>query len=223
MSAAERPTLEVGRIIKAHGLQRPGRSSTCGATVSSDSTPAASSRPDRGTLTVVAAAAAPAPIHRLLRRRRRRARTPTAGAASCCRAPRLDDETVIWIDQLFGAEVVDAAGVVRGAVVEVEANPASDLLVLDSGALVPLTFVTRVEANAPRRGRRARGALRMTLRVDVLTIFPDAVRDYAPTSVLGRAGERPACGGCACTTCATRPPTRTAAWTTRPSAGGRAW
>ena len=29
----------------------------------------------------------------------------------------------------------------------VEANPASDLLVLDSGALVPLTFVTNVEAN----------------------------------------------------------------------------
>ena len=27
----------------------------------------------------------------------------------------------------------------------------------------------------------------MTLRVDVLTIFPDAVRDYCATSVLGRA------------------------------------
>jgi tRNA (guanine37-N1)-methyltransferase len=30
----------------------------------------------------------------------------------------------------------------------------------------------------------------MSLRVDVLTIFPDAVRDYAATSVLGRAAER---------------------------------
>jgi tRNA (guanine37-N1)-methyltransferase len=30
----------------------------------------------------------------------------------------------------------------------------------------------------------------MTLRVDVLSIFPDAVRDYAGTSVLGRAAER---------------------------------
>ena len=29
----------------------------------------------------------------------------------------------------------------------VEANPASDLLVLDSGALVPLTFVTSVDPN----------------------------------------------------------------------------
>jgi 16S rRNA processing protein RimM len=32
-------------------------------------------------------------------------------------------------------------------VVDVESNPASDILVLDSGALVPLTFVTNVEAN----------------------------------------------------------------------------
>ena len=63
-------------------------------------------------------------------------------------APRLDDESVIWIDQLYRAEVFDGAGVRRGVVVAVEANPASDLLVLDSGALVPLTFVTRVEANA---------------------------------------------------------------------------
>jgi 16S rRNA processing protein RimM len=62
-------------------------------------------------------------------------------------APRLCDDDVIWIDQLFGAEVYDASGTRRGVVTEVEANPASDLLVLDSGALVPLTFVTRVVAN----------------------------------------------------------------------------
>ena len=30
----------------------------------------------------------------------------------------------------------------------------------------------------------------MTLRVDVLTLFPDAITDYATTSVLGRASER---------------------------------
>ena len=62
-------------------------------------------------------------------------------------APRLEDESVIWIDQLYDAEVYDASGVRRGVVVGVEANPASDLLVLDSGALVPLTFVTSVVAN----------------------------------------------------------------------------
>jgi 16S rRNA processing protein RimM len=65
-------------------------------------------------------------------------------------APKLEasDEDLIWIDELFGATVVDSAGTVRGTVVDVEANPASDLLVLDSGALVPLTFVTSVEANS---------------------------------------------------------------------------
>ncbi len=65
------------------------------------------------------------------------------------RAPRLDveDEDVIWIDQLYGATVVERDGTVRGTVVEVEANPASDLLVLDSGHLVPLTFVVEVTAH----------------------------------------------------------------------------
>lgn len=64
-------------------------------------------------------------------------------------APKLeiDDDDVIWIDELFGASVVDEQGVLRGVVVDVESNPASDLLVLDSGALIPLTFVTSVEAN----------------------------------------------------------------------------
>jgi len=63
------------------------------------------------------------------------------------RAPWVEDESVIWIHELYGAEVFDADGVRHGVVVEVEANPASDLLVLDSGALVPLTFVVSVEAN----------------------------------------------------------------------------
>ncbi len=72
------------------------------------------------------------------------------------RAPRLDvDDDVIWIDQLYGCLVVDQGGVERGRVVDVEANPASDLLVLDTGWLVPLRFVTslvaheRVEVEAP--------------------------------------------------------------------------
>ena len=56
-------------------------------------------------------------------------------------------DDVIWIDDLFGASVVDAAGVHRGVVTGVESNPASDLLVLDTGALVPLTFVTRVQSH----------------------------------------------------------------------------
>lgn len=53
----------------------------------------------------------------------------------------LDDPDALWVHELVGATVVDAEGVERGTVTAVEVNPASDLLVLDSGALVPLTFV----------------------------------------------------------------------------------
>ncbi|HEX7097149.1 MAG TPA: ribosome maturation factor RimM [Acidimicrobiales bacterium] len=58
----------------------------------------------------------------------------------------LDDPDELWVHELIGADVVDATGVRRGKVVEVQANPASDLLVLDTGALVPVRFVTSVEA-----------------------------------------------------------------------------
>jgi len=47
----------------------------------------------------------------------------------------------LWVHELIGSRVVDIAGQDRGTVVSVEANPASDLLVLDTGALVPLRFV----------------------------------------------------------------------------------
>jgi 16S rRNA processing protein RimM len=54
----------------------------------------------------------------------------------------LEDPEALWVHELVGREVVDQHGTVRGTVTSVEANPASDLLVLDSGALVPLTFLT---------------------------------------------------------------------------------
>jgi 16S rRNA processing protein RimM len=52
----------------------------------------------------------------------------------------LDDDE-LWVHEVVGAEVRDRAGAVVGRVVAVEANPAHDLLVLDSGALVPMVFV----------------------------------------------------------------------------------
>jgi 16S rRNA processing protein RimM len=52
------------------------------------------------------------------------------------------DPEVLWVHDLVGASVVLADGTEVGRVVEVEANPASDLLVLDGGALVPVVFVT---------------------------------------------------------------------------------
>jgi 16S rRNA processing protein RimM len=56
-------------------------------------------------------------------------------------APALADPDTFWVHELIGSEVVDVDQVEHGQVVAVEANPASDLLVLDGGGLVPLRFV----------------------------------------------------------------------------------
>jgi 16S rRNA processing protein RimM len=58
----------------------------------------------------------------------------------------IDDPGALWVHELVGAEVVDAGGARLGTVASVEANPASDLLVLDGGGLVPLTFLVSAEA-----------------------------------------------------------------------------
>ena len=57
------------------------------------------------------------------------------------RAAPLDDPDVLWVHELIGGSVVTVSGRDLGAVASVEANPASDLLVLDTGVLVPLRFV----------------------------------------------------------------------------------
>jgi len=49
----------------------------------------------------------------------------------------------LWVHQLVGAEVFDVNGARLGLVGAVEANPASDLLVLETGGLIPIRFVTR--------------------------------------------------------------------------------
>ena len=145
MSAEERPTLEVGRIIKAQGLKGQVL-----VDLWSDRTerlaPGSELITERGSLRVMASISHQ---HRFIVtfegvETREQAEHWRGVVLS---APRLEDESVIWIDQLYDAEVYDAHGVRRGVVVGVEANPASDLLVLDSGALVPLTFVTTVDAN----------------------------------------------------------------------------
>jgi 16S rRNA processing protein RimM len=50
----------------------------------------------------------------------------------------------LWAHEVIGYEVVDSVGH-RGKVTALEANPASDLLVLDTGTLVPLRFVTKAQ------------------------------------------------------------------------------
>ncbi|MDP1792914.1 MAG: hypothetical protein Q8K63_02150 [Acidimicrobiales bacterium] len=62
----------------------------------------------------------------------------------------LEDPDALWVHELVGRQLVDQHGTVRGAVTSVEANPASDLLVLDSGALVPLNFVTETTGDTIR-------------------------------------------------------------------------
>ncbi|UDY38039.1 ribosome maturation factor RimM [Dermatobacter hominis] len=57
------------------------------------------------------------------------------------RAEPLDDPDELWVHELVGCRVVSADGVDRGEVTAVQENPAADLLVLDSGALVPVVFV----------------------------------------------------------------------------------
>jgi 16S rRNA processing protein RimM len=64
------------------------------------------------------------------------------------RARPLDDDGAWWVHELIGSEVVGVDGAPLGTVSGVLANPASDLLELEGGALVPLRFV--VERSAGR-------------------------------------------------------------------------
>jgi 16S rRNA processing protein RimM len=140
--------LEVGRIVKAHGLK--------GQVVvelwtnrSERVAPGAQLNSPRGQLRV-------------------RTSSPTAAAAgrerwlvsfdgiedresadslrgAVLRAPAIDEPGSMWVHELVGSDVFEVSGELLGVVEAVEANPASDLLVLGDGMLIPLTFV--VEKN----------------------------------------------------------------------------
>jgi len=146
VSASERPTLEVGRIIKAQGLKGQVLVDFWTDRVSERIAPGTELITERGVLIVKAGA-----------KHQQRyivsfEGTTTREQAEALRglvlsAPGLEDDDAIWIDELFNAEVYDQDGILRGKVKEVEENPASDILILDTGFLVPLTFVVEVEAN----------------------------------------------------------------------------
>jgi 16S rRNA processing protein RimM len=58
------------------------------------------------------------------------------------RAPPLDDPSALWVHELVGSEVINQAdGSLLGTVSAVVANPASDLLELDDGGLIPVRCV----------------------------------------------------------------------------------
>ena len=146
MSASERPTLEVGRIIKAQGLKGQVLVDFWTDRVSERIAPGTELITERGVLVVKTGA-----------KHQQRyivsfEGTTTREQAEALRglvlsAPGLEDDDAIWIDELFNAEVFDQDGILRGKVKEVEENPASDILILDTGFLVPLAFVVEVEAN----------------------------------------------------------------------------
>lgn len=52
----------------------------------------------------------------------------------------------LFVHELIGSQVVDTAGESRGVITSVEANPASDLLVVDDKWYVPARFVVSTDA-----------------------------------------------------------------------------
>ncbi len=139
MAAARRSLLEVGEIGRAHGLA--GAVVVRLVTDQIDRLAVGSTfETDRGELTVVAAR--PLNGNHVVSFRGIETRE---GAESyrgvVLRAAPLDLDDVLWVDELIGAEVRTSDGSRVGTIASIEANPASDLLVLDTGALIPSRFV----------------------------------------------------------------------------------
>ena len=147
MDAGDRSLLEVGRIIKAHGIR--GEVAVVFSVDHPDRVAkGASYETTRGPLVIERAK--PFQQGYLIAFQGisdRNAAELLRGLTLKAERLEIDDDDVIWIDDLFNCVVVSLDGIERGRVVEVEENPASDILVLDSGALVPLTFVVEVEPN----------------------------------------------------------------------------
>ncbi len=62
------------------------------------------------------------------------------------RAAPIDVPGALWVHELIGADVYDEEGSLIGSVRAVQANPASDLLVLEDGRLIPLSFVSSLDS-----------------------------------------------------------------------------
>jgi 16S rRNA processing protein RimM len=56
----------------------------------------------------------------------------------------IDDPDAYWVHEMIGQRVVDQYGVDRGTCTLILANPAAEILELDSGALVPSNFIVRI-------------------------------------------------------------------------------
>jgi 16S rRNA processing protein RimM len=136
----EAPRLEVARVGRAHGLK--GEVSLVLFTERTERLAPGTVLSDGDATLVVAAA----------RRHQERWLVSFEGisdrtAAEALRghvlsAPALPTEgDDLWVHELVGAAVEDTTGRALGSVVAVQANPASDLLVLEGDVLVPLAFL----------------------------------------------------------------------------------
>jgi 16S rRNA processing protein RimM len=132
--------LEIGRIGRAHGVK-----GAVTVTLSSDRSErvAPGARLHDGRTWLVVVSSRPQPHHKwvvqfegLIDRNQAEA----MGGRTLFAEP-LADADALWVHDLIGARVVDQDGVERGICVSVIDNPANDLLELDTGHLVPVTFV----------------------------------------------------------------------------------
>jgi 16S rRNA processing protein RimM len=161
-AAAAEGRLEVGRIVKAHGIRgevvveavtnRPERFATGSVLHAGDRAFVVRRATPQG---------GPDPAGRMTRARwivsfdgvsdrneAERLRDTVLRADPLGHGDARGDDGELWVHELVGSELVDPGGQVLGRVAAVEANPASDLLVLEDGHLVPMVFV--VEATAGR-------------------------------------------------------------------------
>ena len=134
--------LEVGRITKAHGVRGDVL-----VALSSDRTerldPGSVLSTDRGGLTVARSSTHQDRWIVAFEQIDGRDEADT-WRGTVLRAEPIDDEDddALWVHELVGATVALVDGTEVGTVEEVQANPAADLLVLDTGALVPVVFIT---------------------------------------------------------------------------------
>lgn len=131
--------LDVGRITKAHGLRGEV---VVVLTSDRDERVAAGSvlDTDRGPLTVLASR--PHQDRWIVSFRGVTGREDAEALRGLVlRAEPIDDPDVMWVHEVIGCTVRTVDGVERGVVESVLDNPAADLLVLDTGALVPVVFV----------------------------------------------------------------------------------
>jgi 16S rRNA processing protein RimM len=144
--------LEVGRVARPHGLQGEV---VVALVTTLDERLAPGSALDCGGRQLVVESAQPVPgragptggrwLVRFVGIASREAAESLAGALLRAEPAAAVPDEALFVHELIGAEVVESSGQSRGTVVAVEANPASDLLVLDSGALVPARFVVASE------------------------------------------------------------------------------